>query len=85
MNWYEWETIEQFNAWHDALCVELAYPIYGVNEATGQIDTSAQATTAYTSAFEVGSKFIAVVEDAYAQNLTPTNLRPARRIGLDEA
>jgi hypothetical protein len=85
MNWYEWQTIEQFNAWHDALCIELGYPIYGVNEATGEIDTSAQATTAYTSAFEVGSKFIAVVEDAYAQDLTPTDLRPIRRNRPDEA
>jgi len=39
MNWYEWETLEAFNDWHDALCIELGYPIYGVNEATGEIDT----------------------------------------------
>jgi len=75
---YQWDSIEEFNAWHDALCQQLGYPIYPINSATGEIDTHAQPTTAYTSTYEVNGLFIAVVEDAYAAGLTPTDLRPVR-------
>lgn len=76
MNWYEWNTQTDFETWHNALCVELGYPITPVNQATGLPDESAQKTTAYTSSILVGNKVIAQVDDEYADNLTLTNLRP---------
>jgi hypothetical protein len=85
MNWYEWETLELFNAWHDALCLELGYPIYGINEATGEIDTSTQPTTAYTDSFQVADKTIATVQDQHCAGLTLTNLRPPKPPRYNEA
>ena len=76
MNWYEWNTIENFNIWHDALCLELGYPIVSVNQLTGEPDYEAAQTTKYTSPIEVSNKIIATVEDEYANNLTLTELRP---------
>jgi hypothetical protein len=75
---YQWDTIEAFNAWHDALCNKLGYPIYPINSATGEIDLQAQPTTAYTAPYEVDGLFVAVVEDEYSKGLTPTDLRPTR-------
>jgi hypothetical protein len=76
MNWYEWETQGDFDAWHNPLCVRLGYPIISNNQATGKPDPSAQQTVAYTSTIKIGNKVIAIVEDEYAENLKPTNLRP---------
>lgn len=59
--WYEWNNLEEFNNWHNALCVELDIP-NGL-------------TTAYTQAFEVESKFIAFVEDEHSEGLQVTELR----------
>ena len=64
MNWYEWETKSDFDVWHLGLNTELGYP----NEATGTIQ--------YTEAREVESKWIALVEDQYADDLTLSDLRP---------
>lgn len=59
--WFEFASLEEFNTWHDALCLELGIPD-GV-------------TLAYTHAYEVDGKFIAVVEEQYSEGLTPTDLR----------
>ena len=59
--WYEFSTLEDFTTWHSGICAELGIPD-GV-------------TLAYTSAFEVNGKWIAVVDKAYAEGLTPTDLR----------
>jgi hypothetical protein len=75
-NWYEWETIESFNVWHDAICVELGYPLDSYNQATGELDPHAAKTTAYTSTREIEGKFIAQVEEEHSAGLTLTNLRP---------
>lgn len=45
--WYRWTSIESFDAWHDAVCATLGIPHPGRNAATGELDTSAQWTTAY--------------------------------------
>lgn len=74
-NWYEWESLEDFNAWHEALCVTLGYPLDSYNQATGEIDPTAAKTTAYTSHSIVDGKIIATVEDEYAENLVLTDLR----------
>jgi hypothetical protein len=74
-NWYAWESIEDFNAWHEALCLTLGYPLDSYNQATGKIDKKAAKTTAYASPSFVGDKVIAMVEDVNAQGLTQTALR----------
>lgn len=74
-NWYEWDSIEEFNAWHDALCVTLGYPLDSYNQATGEIDPEAAKTTAYTSPSFVAGKIIATVEDEHSEGLTLTELR----------
>ena len=73
--WYEWDSLESFNAWHDAICLSLGYPIYSINQLTGEIDLDAQATVAYTTPHEVDGKWIARVEAEYADGLTETALR----------
>lgn len=85
MNWYEWETQEEFDLWHQALCQELGYPIISVNQATGEPDESAAMTTSYTTSRLIEGKVIADVEDQYAEGLTATELRPPIRVFSDEA
>lgn len=74
-NWYEWESIEEFNTWHDAICVSLGYPLDSYNQATGQIDPEAAKTTAYAAPSFVSGKVIATVEDDHADGLVKTLLR----------
>jgi hypothetical protein len=76
--WYEWNTEEDFDIWHNALCADLGYPITGFNQATGLLDETAQKTEAYTQAFEVKDKWIAWVADEYASDLEATDLRPKK-------
>lgn len=64
--WYEWDSLEDFNAWHDAICITLGIPD--------------EQTLAYTKAIAVDDKFIAVVHDAEAAGLTPTELRVPKRV-----
>ena len=73
--WYEWNTQQDFELWHNALCNQLGFPIVGRNQATGELDANAQQTVAYTKAFNVSGKWIAMVEDEYADGLTATHLR----------
>ncbi len=71
----EWDTKQSFDEWHDALCVQLGYPKIGYNQATGLPDENAQKTVAYTEPFEIESKWVAWVDDQYADNLQVTDLR----------
>jgi hypothetical protein len=64
MNWYEWETEADFDAWHDVINAELGYP----NIETG--------TFQYTESRQVQGKSIAYIDDIYAEGLTSTELRP---------
>lgn len=68
MNWYEWNTEADFNSWHTALNDQLGYP----NQETG--------TYQYTEARPVENKWIALVDDEYAEGLTISNLRPPTKI-----
>lgn len=79
-NWYEWDSIEAFDSWHTAKCVELNYPLDSYNQATGELDPEAAKTTAYTSTRKIEGKFIAQVEEAEADGLTLTALRPTIEI-----
>ena len=81
--WYEWNTLTEFNIWHNQLCEQLSYPLTGVNQSTGLPDENAQKTTAYTNATEVNDKWIAWVDSECADGLTQTDLRlpnPTNRI-----
>lgn len=73
--WYEWNTKEDFDNWHNALCVELGYPLTPVNQATGEPDENAQKTVAYTESHQIENKWIALIEPEYANGLTATDLR----------
>ena len=64
--WYEWDNLESFNAWHTDICEALGIP----NEQT--LD--------YTKPIEVDGKVIAVVHQSEADELTPTELRPPKKI-----
>jgi len=75
MNWYEWNSRADFNTWHEALCLTLGYPQISQNQATGLDDAAAQKTTSYTLAFEVEGKWIAKIDEQYADGLTITQLR----------
>jgi hypothetical protein len=75
-NWYQWDSLSDFNTWQDSLIAELGLPLISYNQATGEPEPQAAETVTYTIPFEVETKTIAVVENQYAEGLTPTNLRP---------
>jgi hypothetical protein len=69
--WYEWDSLEVFNAWHASICEILGIPD--------------EQTLDYTKAFEVEDKVIAVVHSSEADGLILTDLRPSTKIGEHEA
>ena len=77
-NFYEWDLLDDFNTWHEAIKTQLGYPLIGINQGSGLPDENACWTTEYTSTKEVEGKFIALVETEYAEGLTPTDLRVPR-------
>ena len=81
-NWYEWESQQAFDIWHDAIRERLNYPLASYNQATGQLDESAPLTTAYTSVKLVDGKYIGRVEESEAEGLMPTDLRPPLPEGI---
>lgn len=81
-NFYEWDSQEAFDAWHDEIRSRLGYPLEGYNQATGELDETAPLTTDYTSVKLVEGKFIGRVEESEAEGLTPTDLRPPLPVEL---
>ena len=75
MKFYEWPTLSDFDNWHNRLKEQLGYPLFSQNQASGEIDESAPLTEDYTIVYEVENKWIALVEDEYADGLTETTLR----------
>ena len=73
--WYQWDTKEEFDAWHNNLCSVLGYPLTPVNQLTGLPDEDAQKVVRYTDVFEVEGKWIAWVDNEYNNGLTQTELR----------
>jgi hypothetical protein len=73
--WYEWNTENDFDTWHDELCKQLGYPLTGTNQLTSLPDEDGQKTTEYTNVTEVEGKWIAWVDDIYSGGLTKTDLR----------
>lgn len=60
--WFQWQTEEDFNEWHNALCEQLGLPM---------VEASGAFTKGHTSCFEYQSVFIAWVDEEYATNLIP--------------
>ena len=60
--YYQWNSEEDFNDWHNALCLELGYP---------EIVDGKVITDSYTKGFEFQGVFIAYVDGQYAGGLTP--------------
>jgi hypothetical protein len=79
-NWYEWNSEEDFNTWHNAIKVKLNYPLAGYIQSTGELDPTAPLTTEYTVVRLVESKWVGAVELEQAEGLTTTTLRPIKRI-----
>ena len=73
--WYEFNSLDEFNTWHNALCEALQYPLASYNQATGELDLGATMTTAYCEAISVEDKYIAFIEKEYADGLKVTDLR----------
>lgn len=71
-DWYEWDSQDEFNAWHETIKAQLGLPKKSIDqygqECLPMID-------AYTNPFQVADKWIARVESAYAENLMLTELR----------
>jgi hypothetical protein len=67
--WYRWTNQAAFDVWHTAACDVLGIPHAGFNAATGDLDETAQWTTAYTEPVVVAADDVrAVVEpDVAAQ------------------
>jgi hypothetical protein len=63
MNWYEWDSKEAFDLWHERINGQLGYPNFETN------------TLVYTEAYEVDGKWISYVDDIYAEGLNITQLR----------
>lgn len=61
MDWYEFQSLEAFHNWHNAIMVQLNIPN--------------QDTEKYTDYYEVEDKIIAVVHDAESEGLVKTELR----------
>ena len=70
---YEWNSLEDFNVWHNQLKQQLNYPLENINQATGL--PNGTFTENYTSPIEIDEKVIAIVEEQYAEGLILTNLR----------
>lgn len=58
--WYQWSSIQSFNAWHNHVCSILGIPYPGRNAVTGEVDESAQWTTAYAEPVIVNNNDVRV-------------------------
>lgn len=80
MSYYKWNNLDDFNAWHQAVKIGLGLPKYGVNEATGEIDPTAQMTENYALPIIATDGVYAIVEteiaEIYTKNLGIISLAP---------
>ena len=75
---YFFETLNQFEEWHNALCKTLGYPMPSTNQKTGLVDLNAPITYIYTEAIPYEDGFIAWAETKYAQGLEVSDYQPIR-------
>lgn len=74
-NWYQWNTLQEFESWNHSLSKQLGFPIPSYNQETGELEPESQWTVTYTTPYQVDGYTIAVVENEYSQGLTKTDLR----------
>jgi hypothetical protein len=72
MNWYKFLSLEAFNAWHDALKIELGYPLPSVDSQGNVIGDPY--TTEYTSVLKVSpNDWRTISAPEYAEGLEPSS------------
>lgn len=74
MMFYSWFSLNSFNAWHDAVKFALDIPRPGRNAATGEIDETAQWTTAYTEPIIVSENDVRAFVEDHVAALIPEGL-----------
>jgi hypothetical protein len=72
--WHQWPDLEAFHAWHADICVALGIPHAGYNAATGELDETAQWTTAYTDPVTVAADDVRAVVKPDVAELVPVGL-----------
>jgi hypothetical protein len=72
--WHQWPDLTAFTVWHTAACVVLGIPHAGVNAATGELDTDAQWTTAYTDPTVVAADDVRAVVEPDVATMVPERL-----------
>lgn len=72
--WYSWGSATDFNAWHKDTCVLLGLPRPGKNLQTGEIDSTAEWTTSYTTAYVVSESDIRAFVEPDVVKLSPNML-----------
>jgi hypothetical protein len=75
-DWYEWDTLADFDIWHKTIKIQLGLPKQSININGNSIDDPIIEN--YTSPTYSYNKVIAMVEHQYAQYLTTTNTRPIK-------
>jgi hypothetical protein len=73
-NWYTWPTVAAFTAWHADACTALSIPHPNENQASHQVDESAQWTTAYTSVTEVAADDWRAIVEGWVAVMVPDGL-----------
>lgn len=72
MAWVKWDSIEAFNAWHDAIKTELGLPKPSVDDAGNVVDDAIVNTDYVLPVIVAEDDIRANVENAYAEELTPS-------------
>jgi hypothetical protein len=65
--YFQWDTKEDFDSWHNALCLQLGYP---------EIVNGKIITDSYTRAFAYQGVWIAYVDENYADGLVSIDFDP---------
>jgi len=73
--WYEWETLANFDEWHDAKKLELGLPRLSIDKHGNPCEPVIEN---YTQAIQTEGKAIAMVKDNHANDLILTDLRPPK-------
>lgn len=74
MMWYSWNSLASFEEWHQAAKTFLGIPYPGRNSATGQIDESAQWTTAYTEPTVLAENDVRAFVEDYVSLAIPNEI-----------
>lgn len=72
-DWYEWDTLADFNAWHEIIKDQLGLPRLSMNKYGEACEPIIEN---YTDSIHINGKVIAMVEVEYSSELTQTQLRP---------